>query len=141
MLHRDVFAGLVLPLLRATSNLTDWDNGSSALELTDKSASSSYGHSSFETCRYACDIRAKCVQYVHERNRCRMGTTVRVGAPAVGRENGELVSGWLAHRAKQLLVEGPACGDVDAFVMPEVPRPAEAVLHAAKTEGKAELEK
>lgn len=123
MLHRDIFAGLVLPLLRATSNLTDWDNGSSALELTDKSAASSFGHSSFETCKYACDIRGKCVQWLHERNSCRMGNTVRIGGPAANRDNGEVVSGWLAHRAKALLVDGPACGDVEAFVVPELPRP------------------
>jgi hypothetical protein len=118
ILHRDVFEGFILPILRTTPNLTDWDNGSSAHELTDKSASSSYGHSSFATCKYACDIRSKCVQYVHERNSCRMGTTVRVGAPKVGGDRGELVSGWLAHRAKQLLADGPACGDADAFIVP-----------------------
>ena len=98
ILQRDVFEGLILPLLRTTSNLTDWDNGSATLELTDKSATSSYGHSSFETCRYACDIRSKCVQYVHKQNSCRMATAVRIGGPKVDGERGELVSGWLAHR-------------------------------------------
>jgi Fringe-like len=126
ILHRDVFEGLILPLLRATSNLTDWDNGSSAHELTDKTASSSYGHSSFETCKYACDIRSKCVQYVHERNSCRMGTSVRVGEPKMGGDRGGLVSGWLAHRAKQLLADGPACAAGDAFFVPDMGKPAAA---------------
>jgi hypothetical protein len=138
ILPRDVFEGLILPFLRVTSNLTDWDNGAATHELTDKSAASSFAHSSFDTCRAACDIRSKCVQYVHERNRCRMGTTVKIGEPKVDRERGALVSGWLAHRAKQLLVEAPACEDGAAFFVPVAPAKKEDVVPVAVGELRAE---
>jgi hypothetical protein len=101
----------------ASQNRSDWDNFSSALTYTDTTRTSSYAHSSPDTCRAACDIRAKCVQFVHEPNKCRLGTTVRFGEAVSSEKN--MNSGWLLHRVEKFAKGMGVCKEGEAFAMPE----------------------
>jgi len=100
----------------ASQNRSDWDNFSSALTYTDTSRTSSYAHSSPDTCRAACDIRSKCVQFVHEPNKCRLGTNVRFGEAV--ESDKKMNSGWLLHRVEKFAVGMGDCKEGEAFFMP-----------------------
>jgi hypothetical protein len=117
ILYKDYFFGFLLPLMRASQNRTDWDNFSSSLTYTDHSRGSSYAHSSPDTCRAACDIREKCVQYAHEPNKCRLGTTVRIGEPVP--HDKQMKSGWLVHRVEHFGRKLGECDAEDPFSMPD----------------------
>ena len=116
ILFKNYFEGFLIPLMGASQNRSDWDNFSSALTYTDTTRTSSYAHSSPDTCRAACDIRSKCVQFVHEPNKCRLGTTVRFGE-AVNRDK-NMNSGWLLHRVEKFALGMGVCSEGDAFYMP-----------------------
>jgi len=100
----------------ASQNRSDWDNLSSTLIYTDTSRTSSYAHSSPDTCRAACDIRGKCVQFVHEPNKCRLSTTVRFGEAVASDKH--MNSGWLLHRVEKFAQQMGECPTGDAFFMP-----------------------
>ncbi|KAF2664160.1 hypothetical protein BT63DRAFT_102398 [Microthyrium microscopicum] len=121
ILYKDYFEGFIVSLVAKSQNRTDWDNLSQSHVYTDTSRTSSYAHSSPETCRAACDIRSKCVQYVHEPNKCRIGTTFRMGeaVPADRR----MKSGWLPHRVKKFGQSLGTCEKEFPFAMPEPIKP------------------
>jgi hypothetical protein len=100
ILYKDYFEGFIVPLVSDTNNRTDWDNLSNSFTITDSTRTSSYAHSSADTCRAACDIRTKCVQWAHEPNTCRLGTLVRIGEPVDTQHRTK--SGWLPHRVKKV---------------------------------------
>jgi hypothetical protein len=107
----------------ASQNRSDWDNLSSSLTYTDSTRTSSYAHSSPDTCRAACDIRAKCVQFVHEPNKCRLGTTVRFGEAVPSDKH--MNSGWLLHRVEKFAQNMGICPTGDAFFIPGPEQPKE----------------
>jgi hypothetical protein len=133
ILFKDYFEGFLIPLMGASQNRSDWDNLSSTLIYTDTSKTSSYAHSSPDTCRAACDIREKCVQFVHEPNKCRLSTTVRFGEAVASDKH--MNSGWLLHRVEKFAQQMGECPSGDAFFMPGVqqrkepePKPTEDLM-------------
>jgi hypothetical protein len=103
---------LLLPLLSASSNRSSWDNGANTFIYTDTTRTSSYAHTNVDTCRAACDIRSKCVQYVWEPNKCSLGTSVRLGGPS---DDGKM-SGWESKRIRAAIA-ALTCGvDAKPFV-------------------------
>jgi hypothetical protein len=118
MLYRDYFDGFMIPMIAKSQNRTDWDNFSQWHVLTDTTRSSGYAHASAEGCRAACDIRSKCVQYVYEPNKCRLGTAVRIGEPVAADKR--MKSGWLPHRVKKFSQSFGTCGKTLPFLMPDV---------------------
>jgi hypothetical protein len=90
---------ILSPLIAAYPNRSSWDNGANTFIYTDTTRTSSFAHNSVDTCRAACDIRAKCVQYVWEPNKCSLGTHVRLGGPSEGK-----MSGWITSRVSKFAV-------------------------------------
>lgn len=98
---------IVAPILLSTPNRTMWDNGANTYKIDGKSKQSGYGHSQFDRCSYACDVRSKCIMYVYESNECRMANWLRLGSPATGKTTGP-ESGWIFRRVSDY-INGLSC--------------------------------
>jgi hypothetical protein len=98
---------IVTPILLTTPNRTMWDNGANTYKIDGKSKQSGYGHSQFDRCSYACDVRSKCIMYVYESNECRMANWLRLGSPITNKPS-KPESGWIFRRVNDY-IDGLKC--------------------------------
>jgi hypothetical protein len=128
-----LLTNILSPILTASPNRSDWDNGANTFVYTDTTRTSSYAHSTIDTCQAACYIRAKCVQYVWEDNKCTLGTHVRLGGASEGK-----MSGWILTRVRESMT-GQKCDKDDSgpFVQVVDPKDQTAGIKAPeKVEGR-----
>ncbi|KAI1743156.1 glycosyltransferase family 31 protein [Xylaria scruposa] len=87
---RDIFRRLVHPQMQ--SEVNDWDNQSREFEYSNEAfakltetdrtaltAAESSAPESFHLCRAACEIKASCIQYFYNTDRCFLSTELRLG--------------------------------------------------------------
>jgi hypothetical protein len=125
LLYKDLFSLLLLDVLRAHPNRSQWDNLANSYTYTDDSRAQ-FAHFSFEACRAACDLRGECLQYAWEPNKCRIGTVVRIGEPVEisektrGSDRERMISGWSVPRVEKWVSKQEGkCEGESAWLLPD----------------------
>ncbi|KAH8817410.1 hypothetical protein F5884DRAFT_874438 [Xylogone sp. PMI_703] len=91
LLIEELYYAFVDPYIEASRD--DWDNISYTL-LPDAPR---IGYS-FTGCRSACKADAKCVQYLHTKGECYLGSAFRLGGPRTAEGRRRWKSGWMLER-------------------------------------------
>ncbi|CAI4220118.1 unnamed protein product [Parascedosporium putredinis] len=95
---------------------TRWSDGEREGAYADskkKTPQDKIAHQSFETCREACEVNERCLQFSFKAGRCRIDFSMKLGKPQPTKEDTKpqdrIYSGWMVSRITKWVDDHQTC--------------------------------